>query len=944
MNPLLKKTISIVLVFVLLLSASCTPSSQGDKSSETTQEESTVTSGTTSVTTSKVEEVTTGNEVSTVPISSTFYSKTVLDNVEKNCNELLEFKAAKKNVIVAAQRYLDMEYDELWSLIYGPELDRSWMVLSDGICPSCRQPVIMYDWLIDPVAHPWKLQCPKCKELFPKNDFEAYYKSGLDDSGRFYHEKADKSLLYNMETGKTDDKFGVDDGTGYIEGNQVFRFIQTYLVYGQWKKLILDAVKKLSEAYIYTRDTEYAARALILLDRLADFWPEYDYDKQGWLYERIGTCAGYLSYRIDAAFEAYDLALAYDKVVEVLFMEPSICEYLSAKAKVTGVDNPKSTPYDVKKNIDERILKDTVNNQAKILSNAPYTELAVMACLGVLNWEENHELLESTIADIIANNTKYDGMTGESGLNGYATMGKSAIAKMCNLFYQADPEFIDKMYAKVPKLYDAYRFHIDVRCVNKYYPILGDTSYFGSGISNYPSSGGEENLMLYKLYELTGDKELVRVIYMNNGYQGRGSFNLFVGLDGIKEKVETIDKVGKENPIARIDLESVRKDEYQIAILRAGDAPDSTEVWINFGTNKISHDHGDGMNIGIYYKDADLMPDNGYPNVSYGGGWSSDVVRWFTGTASHNVVAFNNQRQSRANGKITLWSMADIAKVLRANAPGTFSGVNKYERSLALVEINKQSSYVLDVFRVGDGPAGSYEKYNRSNIANLTTQGLNLMNTERTYPAAIYMDNFQESISHDDVWEADWALTNYFNAFSYAFAVHLRMMDMTRDENVFVCDTWLPPSMTLKSQGHEGFQLPTLVTERIVEEGDVATFVSVLEPFCKESNIVSAKRLPCISSDRIDHDENVAVTVETVKRKADIIILLDGDLDQELLDVTVDSDIGKIKTNCQFCLIRYDINGSIELIRASKGDYVEIDGERYEVENIEEVTAFDFNE
>ncbi|HBN83292.1 MAG TPA: hypothetical protein DDZ89_05555 [Clostridiales bacterium] len=338
------------------------------------------------------------------------------------------------------------------------------------------------------------------------------------------------------------------------------------------------------------------------------------------------------------------------------------------------------------------------------------------------------------------------------------------------------------------------------------------------------------------------------------------------------------------------------------------------------------------------------MPDNGYPNVSYGGGWNSDVVRWFTGTASHNVVAFNNQRQSRANGTITLWSMADIAKVFRANAPGTFSGVKKYERSLALVEINNQSSYVLDVFRVGNGPAGSYEKYNRSNIANLSTQGLNLMQTKREYPAAIYMDHFQESIKHDDVWIADWALTNHFNVFNYAFSVHLKMMDMTRNENVFICDTWLPPSMTLKSQGHEGFQLPGIVTERTVEEGEVATFVSVLEPYSKESKVVSTQRLSCVSSDNTDYDENVAVTVETYKQKRDIVILLDGDLSQEKRDVTVDSEIGDIKTNCQFCLIRYDEQGTIELIRASKGDYVQIDGERFEVENTDEVTVFDFSE
>jgi hypothetical protein len=945
MNSSLKKIISLGLIFIMLLSASCTQTGEKEPLTKETEETTTVEQTVTTAketTPSKTEETTAKPVEVEIPVSGTFYSKTILENIQKNCEELLEFKAAKQIAINAAKKYLELDYDELWGWIYGPELDRSWMVLSDGICPSCRQPVIMYDWIINPQTNPWKLQCPKCKEFFPKNDFYAYYRSGLDESGRFSHDRADKSLLYNMETGDKNDKFGVDDGNGYIEDGKVFRFIQTYLVYGQWKRQILDAIKTLSDAYIYTQETEYAVRTLILLDRLADFWPEYDYNEQGWLYERIGTCAGYLSYRIDAAFEAYDLALAYDKVVEVLFKEPFVCEYLSEKAKITGVENKKETPYDIKRNIDERILKDIVNNQDKILSNAPYTELAVMACLGVLNWENNREYLENTIADIIKENTKYDGMTGESGLAGYATMGKSAIAKMCNLFTLADPDFIEKMYNRVPKLYDAYRFHIDLRCVNKYYPILGDVSYFGSGVSAYPASGGLENLMLYKLYELTGDEDLIRVIWINNGYQSRGAFSNFVTLDNLSEKMKVVETIGKANP--KIELGSVRKDEYQIAVLRTGEHPDATEVWINFGTNKISHSHGDGMNIGIYYQDADLMPDNGYPNVSYGGGWSSDVVSWFTGTASHNVIAFNNQRQSRANGTCTLWSIGDVFKVFRANAPGMFSGVQKYERTLALVDINMKNTYLLDVFRVGNGPAGSYEKYNRSNIANFSTEGLTLEETERTYPKAVYMSNFQKSVETDEVWVADWALTNYFNVFSYAYALHLKMTDLTRDENVYICDTWLPPSMELKSRGHEGFQLPTVITERTVEAGEVATFVSILEPFSRESKILSAKRLGCVSvADNTDHDENAAVLVETTNQRKDIIVLLDGDLDQELLDVIIDTEIGQIETNCQSLLIRLDQEGKILMIRASRGDYVRIKGEMYAVSNTDEVTEYDFD-
>jgi hypothetical protein len=70
---------------------------------------------------------------------------------------------------------------------------------------------------------------------------------------------------------------------------------------------------------------------------------------------------------------------------------------------------------------------------------------------------------------------------------------------------------------------------------------------------------------------------------------------------------------------------------------------------------------------------------------------------------------------------------------------------------------------------------------------------------------------------------------------------------------------------------------------------------------------------------------------------------LDGDLDQELLDVIIDTEIGQIETNCQSLLIRLDQEGKILMIRASRGDYVRIKGEMYAVSNTDEVTEYDFD-
>ena len=92
-----------------------------------------------------------------------------------------------------------MSDEQLWRLMFGATIPRSWMVWSNGNCPSCDKPVPMYDWKIDAIKEPWKLRCPHCKEQFPKNDFAKFHESGLDAHGVFDPKKADRSLLFNGE-------------------------------------------------------------------------------------------------------------------------------------------------------------------------------------------------------------------------------------------------------------------------------------------------------------------------------------------------------------------------------------------------------------------------------------------------------------------------------------------------------------------------------------------------------------------------------------------------------------------------------------------------------------------------------------------------------------------------------------------------------------------------
>jgi len=155
----------------------------------------------------------------------------------------------REAIIRQAEAYLRFSDDELWELMFGCTISRSWMVWSNGYCPACKGDVPMYDWQIEALKYPWKVRCPHCQEFFPKNDFLRFYRSGLDGHGVFDPARADRALLYNLEHPSPDDplhRFGVDDGEGYVEGDKRWRFIGAYLIYGQWKQAVLGGIKSLA--------------------------------------------------------------------------------------------------------------------------------------------------------------------------------------------------------------------------------------------------------------------------------------------------------------------------------------------------------------------------------------------------------------------------------------------------------------------------------------------------------------------------------------------------------------------------------------------------------------------------------------------------------------------------------------------------------------------------
>ncbi|MBD3293678.1 MAG: hypothetical protein GF393_12195 [Armatimonadia bacterium] len=857
-----------------------------------------------------------------------------------------------EDIVEAAQPWMAMSDDELWGLMFGSTITRSWMVWSNGVCPACGEDVPMYNWEIDAIERPWKVRCPHCAEIFPKNDFHAFYRSGLDDHGVFDPESADRSLLFNAEHPDPNDPlhgFGVDDGEGYVDGDRRWRFIGAYLIYGQWKQAVLGGIRSLAAAYVVTGDRAYARKAGILLDRVADLYPTFDFKTQGLVYERGGS-NGYVSVWHDACEETRELALAYDQVFEGLRDDPELVEFLSAKAEQFGLENPKASFEDIQRNIETGILRDALQNRHKISSNYPRTLIAIANMQAILDWPESREAVMGLIDDFLTRSTAVDGVTGEKGLANYSAFGLQSIALFLARWERAMPGFLAEILQRHPSLHDTYRFHIDTWCLNRYYPLSGDSGWFAAEIDQYqgvrfrrpghPSEYSHKDAdldpsmftFMWRLCELTDDPALVQVSYLANDREFAGlPWDLFAeDPSAVQEGVEeVIDRSG-----AQPRPPSVNKHEWHIAILRSGRDGRRRAAWLDYDSGG-GHSHQDGMNLGLFALGLDLMPELGYPPVQFGG-WGSAKANWYRMTAGHNTVTVDGTNQANAAGRTTLWATGRTIEVMRASAPGMIGG-QQYERTVGLVDTPVGGCYVLDVFRVVGG--SDHAKFMHSHYGHVNTTGLALAPGD-DYGHGTQMRNFMADADPESGWSVDWTIEDRYGLLPGDSDVHLRYTDLTTGAEAAIAEAWVVAGIYSSS---ETAWIPRLMVRRRGEAPLASTFVGVIEPYEGRSSISRIRRLPLQTPHgEAASDANVAVEVRLADGRRDIFVTGDvenplgltppigqngGSLVQPEIDLTLDGD---------WCFVRFDRGGSLESVALSHSRSLQVGDIRIEPDSADE--------
>lgn len=853
-------------------------------------------------------------------IHSAFFNDRIVSLIRNNLKTNMAASKKAARFLADTQLWMDMPYESIRSLVFSPELKRSWFVLSSGSCPSCNDSVPMYNWIYDPFKEPWKMKCPHCGSLFPKNDFKSYYESGLDHNGDFRHGLADRSLL----VGEDGTDFGVDDGNGWYDsdGNR-FMFVGAYLSHARWKVQVKDGIHHLAFSYVLTGNIEYARKAAVLLDSIARLWPEFDFYTQGIMYEQEFKSNGYVNYWVDSNREVRTFTLGYDQIFDGLKSDKEFESIIGKSFESFCGD------------IEERIIRDSLLNIKKINTNPPETPQTVAILRTVIN-DDPKEIMKY-IDNLIMESTSIDGLSGESGLGGYAAISPRALADLICLFSNTDDDFIDKVLDRFPRLYKTYRFHIDTWYQSRHYPGIGDSSVFALPSEKYTALFSiyapltadyhrSREWFAMHLSEYFNDPDFAKTIYKSYGTV-EGCFNNDYYID-IPKKYENslreiIEKYGPE-----LKQESINYNEWRLSVLHGCSSGNSALLAMPYDTGK-NHCHHDALSLHIFAKGHNMSPDFGYPPVNYGG-WETKEAKWYGHPAAHNQVVIDGMRHTNLPpggdgmffrhpeyGNNLMFTVGSFVKATYNSAP-EYNDIYRNERLTAIIEISDDNCYFVDISRTDGGK--SHARFLHGTYSVMDTFGLSTSPAPEYYPDETILQNQMVDKSPEPGWNADWQACIDDSLTPLPANLHMRYTGLSKDASVTTCESWVDVTRMVQTSkirtGNKSLWIPTIYETK---KGPRSLFCGIIEVYEGKSNLIEISNADAILNDDFD----CAIKITHSGDCIDYIISNDP-----LTGKSVSIVENSISSDAQLAVIRF-FKGKLQKATVCNGTFLDIESTRF---------------
>lgn len=848
-----------------------------------------------------------------------FYTAEKIANLRKNCDKYDWAKKQRQSAVAKAKNWVTRDDAVLWQMVPGQDLPRTIDVTMDRLttgpkvlgCLKCGEKIFKYgNYPYEPDFEnkPWKLTCPSCKAVFPTNDFGKYYKSAIDEHGLFNPEKGDKSLLFNVDHPDPKDplhKYGVDDGFGYIDQNgRGHRFIGYYT----WKywDYVVSGLAALSDAYLYTGDKQYARKAAILLDRIADVYPDMDwkpYADRGWYHSDGGTNLGKIEGRIWETGLVTSLADSYDKIISGTNDNAALYSFLKKKSEQYKLPRPKGTRDLLIKNVDDRLLREAFRGvkSNQITGNQGMHQLTMATCALALNTQpETNQWLDwifspdgGKIPALMIANFDRDG-TSDEGAPGYALIWGTLVTEIVERLDGYSAYTKNNIIKDFPQFSNAFLAAYRMAVLGIAIPNLGD-----SGSTGLVSNGMVKPQFIAKGYSFTRVPELAVAAYHANKNSSEGlARDIFsANPDAVAREIRQLGEKSGPRPEGGYLMSG-----FGLAILESGKDSSGIALVNNYGRT-IMHAHPDLLNFDLFAFGRWLAPDHGYPEFATR---IASNTEWTGSTVSHNTVFVNERPQKEMyGGHSRLFKQINGFGVFEIDGRNAYPGIKDYTRTMFLIDGDEndknKNAYVIDIFKVAGGhdhlysfhgPPGEIktENLNLKEQENGTYAGENIQkgSWSKDFPVGYsFFYNVRRDLSPSKHFMADWTAEPGYRGLTAKDNVHLRMYALSPLSDVALADGD-PPQNKDGNPRKLGYVLMHRKGTDLK-----STFVSLFEPYKQSPFIKSVTRIEMADSSQI------AVKIDHVNGNTDYL-LYNSDPDKLMKlpnGISMEGAIGYVKTS-----------------------------------------------
>ena len=610
----------------------------------------------------------------------TLFTDQAIAQARDNVAKYPSAKAVADSWIKLADEWVTWDDAALADLIPSAAVPRDWGISANPNCPECGKaigdPNNKPGWIVDPKKR-FKVTCPLCNSVFPTNDFEAYHESDFKNKVGW------------------DTKY-VDDGWGWTDPNTgekywFVAFANHWVIHGK----LMNVMHALGRAYLLTGDERYAHKALVLLHRYAQVYPEMDYGAQS-RYGALMRAQGkdYPGKVVNHIWET-DFVTALTEAYDACWPAIDGDEPLQ---RMTG-----KTGEQIRAFIEANLLEDAIDAyfQGKIRGNFGMHQ-STLAHLGIVRqygqqerWFDhlmnesspNYPLLGLKFA--LYNVVFRDGFSLETSSH-YNSLWVRKISEYASILDKTGRKPFE--IPKLRRLYDAVLATIVTRAHN---PSVGDGGSVWGGIFQLDPASFQTAYRQYR------DPRYLQYLFAMYGPPTDGGFTTFESL--LHPPLVEPD-APTTVPMTHPAQPSRLLDGYGMGILN--NRADSVGVALYYGMIS-GHGHYDRLHFELFANGHPMMPDLGYPDAM--NDFVPGIYTWSKNTVAHNTVVVDASRQpENVPGTVELFVDGSFARVIDVSANGTYPQCEQYRRAMIMVDCGDEQSYFVDVFTVSGGKQHDY--------------------------------------------------------------------------------------------------------------------------------------------------------------------------------------------------------------------------------------------